>query len=237
MSQRSGMSQRTRVAPSLVLGSMLLGAGMLVAGCSTEVHGAAHPVDVQRAGSQSLGDMLLEPSAFPPQYPAVVLPPQAVSQAAPDLTGIAPGAKVDPAGCKPPSQDYGPDGTAMVVGTDSANRSTITIELVRVDTPLSEFAAYVVDCPEVTATRNGVGAVVRTALTPPPQIDADETLALRRSVSSGRGEQAVTQSMVTLLAQIDGVRVQATAMSFGDVTDPEVLGALFASAVAKVRAG
>ncbi|WP_433612394.1 sensor domain-containing protein [Prescottella agglutinans] len=231
------MSLRTRVAPRLVLGSALLGVGAFVVGCATAVEGAARPVDVHAAGSRPLDEMLLEPSAFPPRYPAVVLPPQAVSQAAPDLTGIAPGARVEPAGCKPPTQDYGPDGTAMVVGTDNTNRSTITIELVRVDTPLSEFGAQIVDCPEVTATRNGVEAVVRTALTPPPQIGADETLALRRSVSSGWGEQAVTQSMVSLIAQIDGVRVQATAMSFGDVTDPAVLGALFASAVEKVRAG
>lgn len=231
------MSLRTCVAPRLVLGSMLLGTGAFVVGCSTEVGGAAHPVDVRSAGSRTLGEMLLEPSTFPPRYPAVVLPPQAVSQAAPDLTGIAPGARVDPAGCKPPAQDYGPDGTAMVVGTDNGNRSTITIELVRVTTPLSEFGAQIVDCPEITATRNGVEAVVRTTLTPPPRLDVDEALALQRTVMSGQGEQAVTQSMVTLIAQIDGVRVQATAMSFGDVTDPEVLGALFASAVEKVRAG
>jgi len=229
------MSLRTRVAPSLVFGSMLLGAGTFAVGCSSGIDGAAHAVDGRPAGPRTLGEMLVEPSVFPPRYPAVVLPPQAVSQAAPDLTGIAPGARVDPAGCKPPTQDYGPDGTAMVVGTDNENRSTITIELVRVDTALSEFGAQIVDCPEVTATRNGVDAVVRTTLTPPPRLDVDETLALQRTVMSGPAEQAVTQSMVTLIAQIDGVRVQATAMSFGDITDPELLGTLFASAVEKVR--
>ena len=63
-----------------------------------------------------------------------MLPPQAVAQAAADLGGIPAGAKVDPAGCKPPTQDYGPDGTAMIVGTDNANRATISVELMRTET-------------------------------------------------------------------------------------------------------
>ena len=228
---------RTRSSVALVVGSSLLGAAAFVSGCSTSVDGFANPVARSVEGDRSLAELLLDPAEFPPNYPAVVLPPQAVSQAAPDLTGIAPGAKVDPAGCKPPAQDYGPDGTAMVVGTDNSNRSTITIELVRVGTPLSEFGSQIVDCPEVTATRNGVDAVVRTVLTPPPQVDGGQTLALSRTVRSGQGDQVVTQSMITLVAQIDSVRVQATSMSFGDITDTATLAALFTSAVEKVRTG
>ncbi|WP_430332181.1 sensor domain-containing protein [Rhodococcus sp. ACT016] len=226
---------RIRNSAALVLGSSLLGAATFVSGCSTSVTGSAQSIGGSGDGSRPLAELLLDPAEFPANYPAVVLPPQAVSQAAPDLTGIAPGARVDPAGCKPPPQDYGPDGTAMVVGTDGTDRSTITVELVRVSTPLSEFGSEVVDCPEVTATRNGVNAVVRTTLTPPPRLDADETLALSRTVSSGQGDQAVTQTMITLVAQIDAVRVQATSMSFGDITNTAALAALFTSAVEKVR--
>ncbi|RVW03520.1 DUF5642 family protein [Rhodococcus spongiicola] len=231
------MSTRTRLAPVLIPASVVLAVGLLALGCSTKVDGAAHPVADHPTSSRVLAELLLEPSLFPPRYSAIVLPPQAVSQAAPDLTGVPPGARVDPAGCKPPVQDYGTDGTAMMVGTDNVNRSTITIELVRVRTPLAELGAQIAECPEVTATRNGVESTVATVLTPPPPMDADETLALHRTVNSGRGGQDVTQSMVTLFAQVGDVRVQATSMSFGAAHDTATLDDLFTSAVLRVRAG
>ena len=231
------MAQRTRLAPPSAAAVLLIGAGAVVGGCATGVAGSPRPVDAGPAASRTLGDLLLDPAAFPPQYPAVVLPPQAVSQAAPDLTGIPPGAKVEPAGCKPPVQDYGPDGTAMVVGTDAATRATITVELVRVAAPLAALAAQLAECPEVTATRNGVAAVVTTVPMPPPRIDADDTLALRRTVTSGSGARTVTQSMLTLVAQIGDVRASATAMSFGGAPDTGALDEVFAAAVRKVRGG
>lgn len=239
MSLRGRVSSARRSLGAAVLGSVVLLTTGAVAGCSSQVAGTARPSEQHATGSVALADLLLEPSAFPPQYPAVTLPAQAVAQAAPDLTGIPPGARVEPAGCKPPPQDYGPDGTAMVVGTDSTNRSTITVELVRVDAPLAELGAQLAQCREVTTTRNGVDAVVTTTLTPPPQLDADDTLALRRTVASGTGDQGVVQSMLTLVAQIDDIRVQATYMSFGaDATiDTQTLDLLFTSAVLDVHGG
>lgn len=219
--------------------ALALGSVVLVAGCGTVVPGTATPAR-EAAPSRPLGELLLEPEAFPPAYPAVVLPAQAVSQAAPDLTGIATGARVVPPGCRPPQQDYGPNGTAMVVGTDSVTRSTITVELVRAGPPLAELEAQLVECPDVTATANGVDVAVRTTVTPPPGIEADDTLALRRTVESGRQGGTVTQSMLTLIAQVDDVRIQVTYMSFGDEpggTDAAILDELFTTAVQKVRTG
>ncbi|QBJ98875.1 sensor domain-containing protein [Rhodococcus sp. ABRD24] len=216
-------------------------AALLAAGCSTEVSGTARPEmgsSASGTSSRTLGELLLEPEAFPPRYQAVILPPQAVAQAAPDLTGIPPNAKVHPAGCKPSAQDYGPDGTAMVVGTDNADRSTLTVELIRATAPLAELEAQIAQCPEVTVTLNAVDSVVRTDLTrPPASVDADTTVALRRSVTSGRLGKTVIQSMRTLITQIDGVRIQVTHMSFGDVADPSALDAVFTAVVQKVRAG
>lgn len=219
--------------------AFVLGLAVLVVGCATAVPGTPIP-DRAGAGSRPLAELLLAPSGFPPAYPAVVLPAQAVSQAAPDLTGIAPGARVVPAGCKPPQQDYSEDGTAMVVGTDSVTRSTITIELVRSGDPLGELEAQLIECPDVTATSNGVDARVLTTVAPPPPIEADRTLALRRTVESGRAGGTVTQSMLTLIAQVADVRVQATYMSFGAGPGPRdtaVLDELFTAAVQRVRAG
>lgn len=225
---------RKRMLCTLVPASIVL-----VAGCGSVVPGTATPTQGS-ATSRPLGELLLEPAAFPPAYPAVVLPAQAVSQAAPDLAGIAPGARVVPPGCKPPQQDFTPDGTAMAVGTDSVTRSTVTIELVRVAIPLAELEAQLVECPDVTATANGVDVKVRTTITPPPRIEADDTLALRRTVESGGPGAAVTQSMLTLIAQVDDLRIQATYMSFGAAPggdDAAVLDELFTAAVQKVRAG
>ncbi|WP_305094804.1 sensor domain-containing protein [Prescottella sp. R16] len=229
---------RGRALPVLATVAVLLATGSAAA-CSSGVVGTPRPVDHPAAGP--LGDLLVDASAFPEPYRAIVLPPSAVAQAAPDLTGVPPGARVDPAGCKPPAQDYGPDGTAMVVGTDAASRATVTVELVRTRTPLAELAAQLTECPTVTTSHNGVDATVTTVLTPPPPADADATLALRRTVTSGNVDRAVTQSMLTLLGQIGDVRVQATAMSFGSDQgaanlDTTAVDELFTAALARVSA-
>ncbi|MGW0042694.1 sensor domain-containing protein [Rhodococcus sp. NPDC003348] len=227
---------------------------LAVAGCSSNVSGVAEPVGgaavvsggtaAPKAGGAStdriaapLSSMLLTPENFPQPYQAIVLPEQAVEQAAADLDGIPAGAKVDPAGCKPPPQNFGPDATALVVGTDNAARATISIELTRVDAPLSDRAAEIDRCLEVTTTKNGASAKVTTVVLPAPPLNADDTLALRQTVSSGNADQSVTQSMLRLFAQVDDVRISATYMSFGDgAPDSATLDLLFTEAVQKVNA-
>ncbi|MGW6375999.1 DUF5642 family protein [Rhodococcus sp. NPDC055112] len=228
-----------------------MGACLGVAGCSSSVDGMASPVAAAGPSSSAAADgtgedgrvdatlesMLLTPTDFPAPYQAIVLPPHAVSQAAADLDGIPPGAKVDPAGCKPPAQDYGPDGTAMIVGTDNANRSTISVELMRSDLPLDKRIGEIERCLEVTTTKDGAEAVVRTEILPAPPLNADDTIAMRQTVTSGKGAGKVTQSMLTLVAQIDDVRVSATYMSFGDgKPDTVVLDQVFTEAVQRVNA-
>lgn len=126
----------------------------------------------------------------------------------------------------------------MIVGTDNDSRSTISIELTAVDEPLSARKKQLEQCGEVTATKSGATSTVTSTLTPPPPIGADETLAVRQTVASGAGGDAVTQSMLTLMAQIDDIRVSATFMSFGSETpDTATLDELFTSAVQKVKQG
>jgi len=172
-----------------------------------------------------LNTLLIAPSSFPAPYDALVLPQQAISQAAPDLSGIPAGAEVSPAGCKPADQDFGPTGTAMIVGTDNDSRSTISIELTAVDEPLSARKEQLEQCGEVTATKSGATSTVTSTLTPAPPIDADDTLAVRQTVASGAGGDAVTQSMLTLMAQIDGVRVSAATLQSGFIIaiNPDIL--------------
>jgi hypothetical protein len=204
-----------------------------VSGCGTTVEGSPRPEPAAYSGgnptlapsaghgasasSRLPAELLLPPERFPEPYVAVVLPPQAVAQAAPDLTGIPIGARVDPAGCLPDKQDYGPAGTAMAVGTDNASRATISVEVVVGAGDLAEYRARTTECGSVEATHRGVTATVTTEPAPDPTapLDGVETLALSRTVRSGQSGDSVTQSMTTRIAQIDDVRVFVTYMSFG----------------------
>ncbi|WP_089243051.1 hypothetical protein [Rhodococcoides kyotonense] len=215
---------------------------MALAGCGSNVAGTPSPSSADASavpgntdtGDADLNALLIDPSQFPAPYDAIVLPPQAISQALPDLTGIPAGAEVSPAGCKP----VDPTSAALVVGTDNANRATISIELTAVDEPLSAREEQLTTCAEVEATKSGATSTIRSTITPAPPIDADDTLAVKQTVSSGSGAETVTQSMLTLMAQIDGTRVAATYMSFDDsAPDAATLDELFTAAVQKVKAG
>lgn len=238
------------------------GAAVLaLAGCSSDVAGSPEPAvqgDSQgqgaaegggaqeQSGSQQettspssnvdLDALLVDPSVFPPPYDAIVLPPQAISQASPDLTGIPSGAEVSPAGCKP--KEVEPGRTALIVGTNNADRATISVELTEVEEPLSVREAQLEQCSEVTATKSGAVSTIRSTITPAPPINADDSLAVRQTVSSGTGTESVTQSMLTLMAQVDNVRITATYMSFDDeAPDAANLDQIFTTAVLKVNAG
>ncbi|WP_397517493.1 MULTISPECIES: sensor domain-containing protein [unclassified Rhodococcus (in: high G+C Gram-positive bacteria)] len=233
-------SRRTAVLRAIAVPVVTLSAAAaLLSGCSSTVSGVAQPSPAIAVGSPSgkgLSKLLVDPADFPARYEAIVLPAQAVAMAAPDLTGVSQGAVVDPADCAPPAQDYGPTGTVMAVGTDNASRSTISIELTKTDTPLDELAAQTERCGEVTVTDNGAESTVTTEVTPAPPVRADDTLALRRTVKSGNDSEKVTQSMITLIAQVGDVRVSATFMSFGDAkADTVALDEVFTAAVQKVQ--
>lgn len=215
-------------------------AALMLAGCSSDVTGTPEPAGQGSStvsdADKDLGALLVEPSVFPPPYDAIVLPPQAIAQASPDLTGIPAGAEVSPAGCKP--KDVQPGTAALIVGTDNENRATISVELTTVDEALSVREDQLGECAEVKATKSGATSTIRSTVTPAPPIDADETLAVRQTVSSGGGADTVTQSMLTLMAQVGDVRIAATYMSFdSEAPDAATLDEVFTAAVQKVKAG
>ncbi|WP_330234397.1 DUF5642 family protein [Nocardia sp. NBC_00508] len=214
---------------------------ILLAGCGSTVPGrpaSSAPTTVTRQVSAELPTLLPDPEQFPAGYPAVVLPQEAVAQAAGDLDGMGRGASVQPARCVPPQQDFGPDRTAMAVGTDEATRATLTVELARTDEPLASLRARLAHCGSVRVTRAGATTTVLTEMDAPPPADADDTVALRRTVRPESGGPGLTQSMRTLLAQLGDVRISVTYMSFDDgEPDTASLDALFSTAVLKVRQG
>ncbi|MGY2005772.1 sensor domain-containing protein [Nocardia gipuzkoensis] len=186
--------------------------------------------------SAELPTLLPDPAQFPPPYAAVTLPQEAVAQAAGDLDGMGRGADVQPSRCVPPHQDFGPDRTAMAVGTDDATRATLTVELTRTGEPLTSLRARTQQCGSVRVSRAGATTTVTTELDSPPPIDADDALSLRRTVRPESGGAGLTQSMRTHVGQIGDVRITVTYMSFAEgEPDSAALDALFATAVRKVR--
>lgn len=229
-------SRRSSIAVACVSAAL---SSALLTSCGTAVDGQAQPAQRTAPGGSSgvdLSKLLLDPTEFPDGFDAVVLPPRAVSQAAPDLTGVPSGATVDPSRCTPPQQDYGPVTTAMAVGTDNDTRATISMELTRSQATADELEDQAKDCARFSVTSSGIESVVTTRVMPPPPIDADDTLALHRTVESGDRGKAVVQSMTTLIAEVDDVRISATLMSFGaEKPDMAPLHETFVTAVQKVQ--
>lgn len=212
---------------------------ILLAGCASTVPGrpvSSAPTAVTRHVSAELPTLLPDPGRFPAPYTAVILPQEAVAQAAGDLDGMGRGANVQPRRCVPPEQDFGPDRTAMAVGTDDATRATLTVELTRTGEPLAALRARLEQCGSVRVNRSGAATTVTSEPAAPPPIDADDALSLRRTVRPESGGARLTQSMRTHVAQTGDVRISVTYMSF-DEGEPDIaaLDALFATAVRKVR--
>ncbi|MGN2637070.1 DUF5642 family protein [Nocardia takedensis] len=217
-----------------VILALLTGCGGLVAGSPL----AADQTAVQRRIPGDLAALLPDPGQFPARYPAVRLPPEAAAQAAGDLTGVPRGARVTPASCTPPAAAPGPENTAVAVGTDNETRATLTVELTRTTRPLSELRAQLLGCGEMQVSGAGPTTTVRTTLVDPPDVDADDTLALRHTVRPDVGGVGLVQTMRTVAAQIADVRITVTYMIFAEVTeipDSAAQDELFAVAVREVR--
>ncbi|MBL1080141.1 DUF5642 family protein [Nocardia sp. 2] len=222
--------------PVRVIGVAVL--GCVLAACGNSVSGqpvaARGPVTTAKPDS-GLAKLLPNASAFPSNYPAITLPADAAGQAAHDLDGVLPGSLVEPSACTPPTPGAGP---AISVGTDDETRSTLTVELVRTDQPLSTLRDQLQRCGTMQVSHGGTTATVTTELDPPPPLDADDTLALRRTVKSESGAGGTTRRMQSLLGQIGDVRINVTYMTFGDgKADAESLDSLFTTTVSKVRKG
>ncbi|WP_433526348.1 sensor domain-containing protein [Nocardia pseudovaccinii] len=219
----------------------LAASAVLLAGCASTVTGhpvAAGPGTGTRYVTAQLSALLPDPTQFPAGYEAVVLPPEAAAQAAGDLTGAGRGSTVQPDGCVPPAQQFGPNQTAVAVGTDNETRATMTVELTRTGQPLSALRDQLQRCHQVHVSRAGATTIVTTELQAPPAIDADDTLALRRTVVPQVSAAGLTQSMQTLTGQVADVRITVTYMTFGDTKpDAAALDELFTAAVRKVEKG
>lgn len=227
--------------------------GVVLSSCTTTVSGTAIPAKPgETVGSAlarvktPLAQLLPDPSRFPPPYDAMVLPPEAVAQAARDLTGVGSGATVNPPRCVPPTPKFGPDTIAMVVGTDDATRTTLTVELTRVTIPLTVRRDQLTECAKATVTDHGAVSSLTSSLQPPPPVDADDAIAVDQTLESHSVGKVQRESLTSLLAQVGDVRVQVTEMVFngpsrnmigGGDDFSAALNTLFTDTVLRVRSG
>ncbi|MFC9896341.1 sensor domain-containing protein [Nocardia sp. NPDC127579] len=221
------------------LGAAALSASLVLTGCGATL--AGHPVAGEAATVQAyvatgLNELLPAQAQFPEGYSVVVLPPEAAAQAAGDLNGITRGALVHPGDCAPPEQRFGPDQTAIAVGTEDRSRTTITVELARTGQPLSALREQLARCAEIHVGQAGAITTVVTRLEAAPPV-GDDSIGLRRTVIPDLGGARLNQSMQTLLGQVGDVRITVTYMTFG-VPDPDraALERLFTATVERVRA-
>ncbi|RMI30174.1 DUF5642 family protein [Nocardia stercoris] len=218
--------------------------GSLLAACGSTVSG--HPGPATTGGPQRLdrhiaaplSTLLPGPEQFPNGYAVLTLPPDRARQAGTDLAGIPAGSATDPADCAPPVPPPGTDDPAAEVGSDDTTRTSITVELTRDTEPLATLRDQLERCTVVRTLGGSITKTVTTELLPPPPADADDTLALHRTVAGAVGGPGLTQSTTALIAQIDDVRITVASLIFGDApADTTALDQVFTAAVDRVRAG
>ena len=222
-----------------------LGMVLALSGCGSTITGeaVADSSTAHRAIPGELADLLLGPGDFSAPYEAVVLPPTAMKDAGSDLD-IVDGAEVDPPECgdRPGNQ---PSPGAIIVGTasDAAKKpiSTITIGLTRTTRSTESLATRrdrLDRCPDVTVTTmDGVTVKLRNEVTPAPPIDADDTLAVKQTATSGSAEKPFVQELSTLSAQVGDVVVEAVFLTYtGAKPDMAALDQLFTDQVTRIRA-
>jgi hypothetical protein len=209
-------------------GCALLLAAVLLGACSRVVVGSSRPVEVaDEEPPVPIAQLLIEPSRFPPQYPATVLDDAGVDRAVQDIDGVPAGAAVTPAACAPPllwhSEVVGAE------GVDGSTGSRLIVVLTRPAPPLSDRLAQLRGCP----TFDVGGSTVNVTELPAPPVDADASYAVEQTVTTPDSERTT----LTFAAEIGDTRVSATWLQDPAVgeADTSSLDALFRDAVLKLR--
>lgn len=219
---------------------LLVTTAALLGGCARVVTGspqAAEPTPAPVAPIR-VADLLIEPTRFPPQYPAAVLDPRDVDRVLDEIDGVAEGSDVVPPECAP-LPVLAPQKAAVQGIDDDGARLIVTVA--RPVPSLRARVAQLQDCPSYTSTAAGDAAQeVTVQLPPPPPVDADDTYAVDQTITSASAAGSQTRTL-TLVALVGDVRVTASwqgeeASEASEVEpDTEALDTLFSDAVLKVR--
>lgn len=219
---------------------VVLAAATLVGGCARTVTGAAHAGEpaVRPSRPIPVADLLIEPSRFPKQYRAAVLPPKDVDRVMAEIDGVAVGSDVSPPECAP--LPVLTDQQAAVQGTDDHSGARLTVMVTRPVQSIRARVAQLSECPTFTSAQAGDAGVVSEVtvdLPPAPPVDADDSYAVDQTITSESDDEPGSRTL-TLVALVDDVQVTASWQQHGssdDSPDTQALDTLFTSAVVKVR--
>jgi hypothetical protein len=180
----------------------------------------------------SITDKALTPADFPAGYSASAPPADQLANVLADITGAAVGGTtVTPADCAPATVSADPDDASVLTATTEAG--TLSVATVWVDQPLTQQAVN--PCANYSTKVYGAAAKISTTNLPPAPVQADSSVAFRRTSSTGSGGN-LTQKTTVLVAQYSRIRVYATYLTFGDrKLDGQALDDVFTKAVEKSR--
>jgi hypothetical protein len=196
-----------------------------VGGCAGTIGGAAVK-DGASLDTIPLPELMLEPSDFPPDYPAAWLDGTAARGALAMIDGVPPGGRVTPADCQPPAP------TEIAAAEAVRDETTLRVVLTRGAGPLSTRAQQVGRCSSFSVATDASGSWDVTAdMLPPPVLNVDDAFAVEQ-----RQTDSATAGGLTLVGQVGEVRVMAQLTGPpGQELDTVVLDGVFTAAVQKVR--
>lgn len=218
----------------------LLAVATLVGGCARVVNGAARAGDLEPRPVRPIpiADLLIDPTRFPPQYPAAVLPPKDVDRVLGEIDGVAAGFEVTPPECAP--LPVLAEQKAAVQGIDDGSGDRLVVTVLRPVASVRARVAQLAECPSFTSASSadaGEESDITVKLPPAPVVDADDSYAVDQTVTSQSADEPNTRTL-TLVALVDDVQVTASWQgngASGDPPDMAALDTLFTDAVLKVR--
>jgi hypothetical protein len=223
-----------------VIGCALLMASGPTAGCARELSGRPHAAEAAATPATPIpvADLLIEPTRFPQQYPAVVVDPSIVSRLLRQADGVPDGSSVTPPECAPPPLQ--PAEGAGVQGVDQETGDSLTVVITRPAPSLRARVEQLARCSSFTSTAGGdvpQASQGEVKLPPAPPVDADDSYAMDQTVTPADAGASGTRTL-TLVAKVADVQVTA---SWRGLVDPDAgpdaqqLDSLFTDAVLKVR--
>ena len=219
----------------------LLTVAALVGGCARAVSGSAQSADPEARPARPIpiAELLIEPTRFPEQFPAVVVDPSIVSRLLRQIDGVTDGSVVTPPECAPPPV-VAAEGAA-VQGVDQRSGATLIVTVTRPSPSLRARVDQLVGCSSFTSVVEGdvsQTSEVTTELPPAPPVDADDSFAVDQTVTPESSGASGTRTL-TLVARVADVQVTTSWQGVVDTSDTgpdtQALDTLFTDAVLKVR--
>ena len=165
---------------------LLHGGPALLGGCARTVHGSPQVDRPQRRPTKPIpiADLLIEPTRFPEQYPAVVVDPSIVTRLQRQIDGVPDGSVVTPPDCAPPPIAAAEG--AAVQGVNQQNGASLIVTVTRPAPSLRARVDQLKGCSSFTSAVAGDATQISDVtvdLPPAPPVDADDSYAVDQTVT------------------------------------------------------